>query len=110
MAKGAPVAPDYIIGPGDELQVFVWRNPDLTVTVPVRPDGKISTPLDEDMPAVGKSPFRDPRDPRTRPPMAAQPAPGGTSIPRDPRPPAPESHVRTRPAVTYPPVKDPPKR
>src|ERR1700743_1136397 len=56
MAKGAPVAPDYIIGPGDELQVFVWRNPDLTVTVPVRPDGKISTPLDEDMPAVGKSP------------------------------------------------------
>jgi polysaccharide export outer membrane protein len=56
MAQAAPVAPDYIIGPGDELQVFVWRNPDLTVTVPVRPDGKISTPLDEDMPAVGKSP------------------------------------------------------
>jgi polysaccharide biosynthesis/export protein len=50
------VAPDYIIGPGDEVQVFVWRNPDLTVTVPVRPDGKISTPLNEDMPAVGKTP------------------------------------------------------
>jgi polysaccharide biosynthesis/export protein len=50
------VAPDYIIGPGDEIQVFVWRNPDLTVTVPVRPDGKISTPLNEDMPAVGKTP------------------------------------------------------
>jgi polysaccharide export outer membrane protein len=49
-------ATDYIIGPGDTLQVFVWRNPELTVTVPVRPDGKISTPLVEDMIAVGKSP------------------------------------------------------
>ena len=47
---------DYMIGPGDTLQVFVWRNPDLTVTVPVRPDGKISTPLVEDMVAVGKTP------------------------------------------------------
>jgi polysaccharide biosynthesis/export protein len=46
---------DYIIGPGDTLQVFVWRNPELTVTVPVRPDGKISTPLVEDMVAVGKT-------------------------------------------------------
>jgi polysaccharide export outer membrane protein len=50
------VAADYVIGPGDELQVFVWRNPELTVTVPVRPDGKISTPLVEDMVAVGKAP------------------------------------------------------
>lgn len=47
---------DYVIGPGDTLQIFVWRNPELTVTVPVRPDGKISTPLVEDMVAVGKSP------------------------------------------------------
>ena len=46
---------DYIIGPGDTLQVFVWRNPELSVTVPVKPDGKISTPLVEDMVAVGKS-------------------------------------------------------
>ena len=53
---------DYIIGPGDTLQVFVWRNPDLSVTVPVRPDGKISTPLVEDMPAVGKTPTRLARD------------------------------------------------
>ena len=53
---GAAGTPDYIIGPGDVLQVFVWRNPDLSVTVPVRPDGKISTPLDEDMAAVGKTP------------------------------------------------------
>jgi polysaccharide export outer membrane protein len=52
----SPVSPDYRIGPGDTIQVFVWRNPDLSVTVPVRPDGKISTPLVEDMVAVGKTP------------------------------------------------------
>ena len=50
------LADDYIIGPGDSLQIFVWRNPELSVTVPVRPDGKISTPLVENMVAVGKSP------------------------------------------------------
>ena len=49
------VAAAYVIGPGDSLQVFVWRNPELTSTVPVRPDGKISTPLVEDMVAVGKT-------------------------------------------------------
>ena len=49
------VSNDYIIGPGDTLQVFVWRNPELSVTVPVRPDGKISTPLVENMVAVGKT-------------------------------------------------------
>jgi polysaccharide biosynthesis/export protein len=49
------VGSDYIIGPGDTLQVFVWRNPELSVTVPVRPDGKISTPLVENMVAVGKT-------------------------------------------------------
>ena len=54
--SAVPVSPDYLIGPGDTLQVFVWRNPDLSVTVPVRPDGKISTPLVEDMSAVGKTP------------------------------------------------------
>jgi polysaccharide biosynthesis/export protein len=56
------VSPDYVIGPGDVLQVFVWRNPELTVTIPVRPDGKISTPLNEDMQAVGKSPMQLARD------------------------------------------------
>jgi polysaccharide export outer membrane protein len=50
------VAPAYVIGPGDALQVFVWRNPELSTTVPVRPDGKISTPLVEDMVAIGKTP------------------------------------------------------
>jgi polysaccharide export outer membrane protein len=56
------VADDYVIGPGDTLQVYVWRNPELTVTVPVRPDGKISTPLVEDMVAVGKTPSQLARD------------------------------------------------
>ena len=62
MASAAPVSADYLIGPGDTLQIFVWRNPDLTITVPVRPDGKISTPLVEDMVAVGKTPTRLARD------------------------------------------------
>lgn len=63
-AAPAPMAPasDYIIGPGDTIQVFVWRNPELSVTVPVRPDGKISTPLVENMVAIGKSPSRLARD------------------------------------------------
>jgi polysaccharide export outer membrane protein len=54
--------PDYLIGPGDNLQIFVWRNPELTSTVPVRPDGRISVPLVEDMPAVGKTPTMLARD------------------------------------------------
>jgi len=55
-AAQAAQSPDYMIGPGDQIEVFVWQNPDLSVNVPVRPDGKISTPLDEDMVAVGKTP------------------------------------------------------
>ncbi len=63
-APAPPTAssPDYVIGPGDALQIFVWRNPELTTSVPVRPDGKISTPLVEDMPAVGKTPTQLARD------------------------------------------------
>jgi len=57
-----PSRADYVIGPGDTLQVFVWRNPELSTTIPVRPDGKISTPLVEDMVAVGKSPAQLARD------------------------------------------------
>ena len=51
-----PQNSNYQIGPGDQLQIFVWKNPDLSVTVPVRPDGKISTPLVADMQAQGKTP------------------------------------------------------
>jgi polysaccharide biosynthesis/export protein len=47
---------DYVIGPLDELTVFVWRNPELGSKVQVRPDGRITTPLITDMPAVGKTP------------------------------------------------------
>jgi len=58
----AAVAPDYLIGTGDSLHVFVFENEQLSVTVPVRPDGKISTPLVEDMVAVGKTPSQLARD------------------------------------------------
>jgi len=54
-ATAVPVSSDYLIGPGDKLQIYVWQNPDLTVTVPVRQDGKVSTPLVEDMQAAGKT-------------------------------------------------------
>lgn len=56
------VSADYLIGPGDTLQIFVWRNPELTATIPVRPDGKITTPLVQDMVAVGKTPSQLSRD------------------------------------------------
>lgn len=46
----------YIIGPGDTLNVSVWRNPDLSTSVPVRPDGQITTPLVEDVQASGVTP------------------------------------------------------
>jgi len=58
----AAVSPDYRIGPGDTLKVSVFQNDELTATLPVRPDGKISTPLVEDMVAVGKTPSQLARD------------------------------------------------
>lgn len=53
---------DYAIGPGDSLEIFVWDHQDLSTVVQVRPDGKISTPLVEDLQAAGKSPFQLARD------------------------------------------------
>ena len=53
---------EYTVGPGDTLDIFVWRNDELSKSVPVRPDGKISTPLVEDMVAVGKTPTQLARD------------------------------------------------
>jgi polysaccharide export outer membrane protein len=51
-----PVTESYRIGPGDRLRVFVWANPGLSDEVPVRPDGRISTPLLEDVVAANKTP------------------------------------------------------
>jgi len=46
---------DYLIGPGDSVNIIVWRNPEVSMTVSVRPDGKLTTPLVEDLPASGKT-------------------------------------------------------
>jgi polysaccharide export outer membrane protein len=65
-----PPAPDkvatpeynYLIGPLDSLNIIVWRNPELSTTVPVRPDGKVTVPLVEDLPALGKNASQLARD------------------------------------------------
>ena len=55
-AQMAPLdTPDYLIGPGDSVNIIVWRNPEVSMSVPVRPDGKITTPLVEDLMASGKT-------------------------------------------------------
>ena len=58
----AQITPDYIIGAGDSIEIFVWRNPELSSGVTVRPDGKITPPLVEDVPASGKTPTQLARD------------------------------------------------
>ncbi len=52
----------YVVGPGDQLQIFVWKTPELTTNVIVRPDGRFSVPLIHDMPATGKTPTQLARD------------------------------------------------
>ncbi|QGZ43150.1 XrtA/PEP-CTERM system exopolysaccharide export protein [Pseudoduganella flava] len=59
---GPSAAPDYVIGPGDNVNIIVWRNPEVSQSVPVRPDGKITTPLVEDLEASGKTPTELARD------------------------------------------------
>jgi polysaccharide export outer membrane protein len=61
-APPSAVSPDYRIGPGDTLKISVFQNDELSATLPVRPDGKISSPLVEDMVAVGKTPTQLARD------------------------------------------------
>lgn len=63
-APSSAASPDYnyIIGPGDNVNIQVWRNPELSMSVPVRPDGKITGPLIEDLVAMGKSPTALARD------------------------------------------------
>lgn len=58
----SPDTYNYQIGPGDQLQIFVWRNPEVSQAVIVRPDGKITTPLVEDLQASGKTPNQLARD------------------------------------------------
>lgn len=53
---------DYLIGAGDSVNIIVWRNPEVSLSVTVRPDGKISTPLVEDLPASGRTSSQLARD------------------------------------------------
>lgn len=55
-SAGGPSSPMYVIGPGDTLNVFVWGDSELSTDVVVRPDGLITTPLVEDLPASGQTP------------------------------------------------------
>ena len=55
-AQVATEVSKYVIGPGDQLQISVWHNPELSTAVPVRPDGRISTPLVTDVVAAGRTP------------------------------------------------------
>ena len=63
-APTSAASPDYryIIGPGDNVNIIVWRNPELSMSVPVRPDGLITGPLVEDVLAMGKTPTALARD------------------------------------------------
>jgi polysaccharide export outer membrane protein len=63
-APSTAASPDYnyMIGPGDNVNIQVWRNPELSMSVPVRPDGKITGPLIEDLVAMGKTPTALARD------------------------------------------------
>lgn len=55
-ASTSPTGPEYVIGPDDTLHIAVWREADLTASLPVRPDGKISLPLLDDVQAAGLTP------------------------------------------------------
>jgi len=57
-ASNPNVGPEYVIGPDDVLHIAVWKEPDLTATLPVRPDGMISLPLLNDVQASGMTPMQ----------------------------------------------------
>ena len=63
-APALAATPDYnyIVGPGDNLNIIVWRNPELSMSVPVRPDGKLSTPLVDELVVQGKTSIEIARD------------------------------------------------
>lgn len=56
VVTGKGETPFYIIGPGDNVNIFVWGNPEVSTSVVVRPDGRITVPLVEDLQASGKTP------------------------------------------------------
>src|SRR5579871_330583 len=56
-AAATAVPSDYVIGADDTIRVSVWKEPDMNVTLPVRPDGKISMPLLDDVQAAGMTPM-----------------------------------------------------
>ena len=62
VTESGAAPPEYVIGPHDQLEIFVWRNPELSLSVPVRPDGRVSVPLIEDLQAAGKTPTQLGRD------------------------------------------------
>jgi polysaccharide export outer membrane protein len=61
-ATAATADYNYVIGAGDNLNIIVWRNPELSLVVPVRPDGKVATPLVDELVAQGKTPPELARD------------------------------------------------
>ena len=61
-ATGQTADYSYIIGAGDNVNIIVWRNPELSMSVPVRPDGKVSAPLVDELVAQGKTPPELARD------------------------------------------------
>ena len=63
-ASAAAATPDYnyVVGPGDTLNIIVWRNPELSMSVPVRPDGKLTTPLVDELFVQGKTSVQIARD------------------------------------------------
>ena len=62
VSESEAVKTDYRIGSDDNLQIFVWRNSELSTSIPVRPDGKITIPLIDDLPVAGKTPTELARD------------------------------------------------
>ena len=60
--NGGGIDTPYLVGPGDTVNIVVWRSPELSMSIPVRPDGKISSPLVEDLQASGKTATQLARD------------------------------------------------
>ena len=118
-ANAATADYSYKIGPGDTLNIVVWRNPELSMSVPVRPDGKISAPLIDDLAAMGKDSttlardiekelakfIRDPVVHRGRRGGAAQPRAGQHPARLRALHPRPSGHHVRGAAMDHPPIR-----